>query len=124
MPNEGSSPPEPKRVVVAKESGRYVGTEPEGPHSRPPPAAFRRAAEADSEEGLTETKHRKYINNVSRREGGGEGKLRRAAPSSFHSDSLRFYPVLGCAFLSLPPSPAFTTHLLGGWAPESARRIV
>lgn len=50
MPNEGSSPPEPKRVVVAKESGRYVGREPEGPHSRPPPAASRRAAEADSEE--------------------------------------------------------------------------
>lgn len=39
---------------------------------------------------LTETEHRKYKNNVSRREGGGEGKLRTAAPSSFHSDSLRF----------------------------------
>lgn len=50
MPNETSSPPEPKRVVVAKESRRYAGREPKGPHSRSPPAAFRRAAEADSEE--------------------------------------------------------------------------
>lgn len=50
MPNESSSPPKPKRVVVAKESGQYVGRESEDPHSRPPPAAFRRAAEADSEE--------------------------------------------------------------------------
>lgn len=50
MPNESSSPPEPKRVVVAKESGCYVGRKPKGPHSRPPPVSFRRVAEANSEE--------------------------------------------------------------------------
>lgn len=52
-----------------------------------------RAPEVGSEEKVTETERCKHINNVSL--GGGKGKLGAAAPSSFHSASLRLYPVIG-----------------------------